>query len=27
VSRGMVNLTYGTRKKLERVAIGNTAWK
>jgi preprotein translocase subunit SecD len=27
VSRSMVNLTYGTRKKLERVAIGNTAWK
>ena len=27
VSRGMVNLTYGTRKKLENVAIGNTAWK
>src|SRR5689334_13444756 len=27
VSRGMVNLTYGTRKRLERVAIGNTAWK
>jgi len=27
VSRAMVNLTYGTRKKLERVAIGNTAWK
>jgi preprotein translocase subunit SecD len=27
VSRSMVNLTYGTRRKLERVAIGNTAWK
>jgi preprotein translocase subunit SecD len=27
VSRAMVNLTYGTRKRLERVAIGNTAWK
>jgi preprotein translocase subunit SecD len=27
VSRSMVNLTYGTRKKLERVAIGNTEWK
>jgi preprotein translocase subunit SecD len=26
VSRGMVNLVYGTRKKLERVAIGNTTW-
>src|SRR4249919_2282273 len=27
VSRSMVNLTYGTRKKLEGVSIGNTAWK
>ncbi len=27
VSRGMVNLVYGTRKKLDNVAIGNTAWK
>jgi len=27
VSRGMVNLVYGSRRKLERVAIGNTAWK
>jgi preprotein translocase subunit SecD len=27
VSRGMVNLVYGTRKRLERVSIGNTAWK
>jgi preprotein translocase subunit SecD len=27
VSRSMVNLAYGTRRKLERVAIGNTAWK
>src|SRR6266568_693646 len=27
VSRSMVNLSYGTRRKLERVAIGNTAWK
>ena len=27
VSRSMVNLVYGTRKKLERVSIGNTAWK
>jgi len=27
VSRSMVNLVYGTRKKLEGVAIGNTAWK
>jgi preprotein translocase subunit SecD len=27
VSRSMVNLTYGTRRKLERVSIGNTDWK
>src|SRR5467141_1996114 len=27
VSRSMVNLPYGTRRKLEHVAIGNTAWK
>ena len=27
VSRSMVNLAYGTRKKLEGVSIGNTAWK
>jgi preprotein translocase subunit SecD len=27
VSRGLVNLVYGSRRKLERVAIGNTAWK
>src|SRR5882762_4772605 len=27
VSRSMDNLAYGTRRKLERVAIGNTAWK
>jgi preprotein translocase subunit SecD len=27
VSRSLVNLTYGARRKLERVAIGNTAWK
>jgi preprotein translocase subunit SecD len=27
VSRGMVNLVYGTRRKLEGVSIGNTAWK
>jgi preprotein translocase subunit SecD len=27
VSRGIVNLVYGTRKKLEGVSIGNTAWK
>src|SRR5712692_593392 len=27
VSRSMVNLAYGSRRKLERVAIGNTSWK
>jgi preprotein translocase subunit SecD len=27
ISRCMVNLTYGSRRKLERVAIGNTSWK
>ncbi|OFZ72447.1 MAG: protein-export membrane protein SecD, partial [Betaproteobacteria bacterium RBG_16_64_9] len=27
VSRCLVNLTYGTRRKLARVAIGNTTWK
>ncbi|TMG74109.1 MAG: protein translocase subunit SecD [Betaproteobacteria bacterium] len=27
ISRSMVNLAYGSRRKLERVAIGNTAWK
>jgi preprotein translocase subunit SecD len=27
VSRCLVNLSYGSRRKLERVAIGNTAWK
>jgi len=27
VSRSMVNFVYGSRRKLERVAIGNTSWK
>jgi preprotein translocase subunit SecD len=27
VSRSIVNLVYGGRRKLERVPIGNTAWK
>src|SRR5215831_6450065 len=27
VSRSLVNLVYGSRKKLEGVSIGNTAWK
>ena len=27
VSRAMVNLLYGGRRKLERLSIGNTAWK
>jgi hypothetical protein len=27
VSRGMVNLLYGHRRRLQKLAIGNTAWK
>jgi preprotein translocase subunit SecD len=27
VSRGLVNLIYGSRQKIERLAIGNTVWK
>ena len=27
VSRAIVNLTYGHRRRVERLAIGNTAWK
>jgi preprotein translocase subunit SecD len=27
VSRALVNLIYGGRRKLERLAIGNTQWK
>ncbi len=27
VSRSMVNLMYGARRKLEKIPIGNTAWK
>jgi preprotein translocase subunit SecD len=27
VSRSLVNLVYGSRRRLARVAIGNTAWK
>ena len=27
ISRAMVNLFYGSRRRLERVAIGNTSWK
>ena len=27
VSRCLVNLTYGRRRKLEKLAIGNTSWK
>jgi len=27
ISRSMVNLAYGSRRKLEGVAIGNTSWK
>jgi hypothetical protein len=26
VSRGIVNLIYGGRKKVARVSIGNTEW-
>ena len=27
VSRSLVNLYYGSRRKLERISIGNTAWR
>jgi hypothetical protein len=27
VSRSLVNLLYGGRRKLARLAIGNTTWK
>src|SRR5581483_1730165 len=27
VSRSIVNLAYGSRRRLQRVAIGNTSWK
>ena len=27
VSRGLVNLTYGHRRRVARLSIGNTAWK
>jgi preprotein translocase subunit SecD len=27
VSRALVNLYYGSRRKLEKISIGNTAWK
>jgi hypothetical protein len=27
VSRCLVNLTYGNRRKLGKVAIGDTSWK
>ena len=27
VSRTLVNLFYGSRRRLERIAIGNTSWK
>jgi preprotein translocase subunit SecD len=27
VSRAVVNLTYGSRRRLEKLAIGNTSWK
>jgi hypothetical protein len=27
VSRAMVNLLYGHRRRVQKLAIGNTAWK
>ncbi|MDF3011712.1 MAG: protein-export rane protein SecD, partial [Burkholderiales bacterium] len=27
VSRGIVNLVYGHRRRVAKLAIGNTAWK
>jgi hypothetical protein len=27
VSRALVNLYYGNRRKLDRIAIGDTSWK
>jgi preprotein translocase subunit SecD len=27
VSRAMINLVYGHRRKVEKLSIGNTAWK
>ena len=27
VSRALVNLTYGSRRKIDGLAIGNTSWK
>jgi preprotein translocase subunit SecD len=27
VSRAMVNLWYGSRRRVDRIAIGNTSWK
>ena len=27
ISRAVVNLTYGSRRRLEKLAIGNTSWK
>jgi preprotein translocase subunit SecD len=27
ISRAVVNLSYGSRRRLERLAIGNTSWK
>jgi preprotein translocase subunit SecD len=27
ISRAVVNLSYGSRRRLEKLAIGNTSWK
>jgi preprotein translocase subunit SecD len=27
ISRAVVNLVYGSRRRLDRLAIGNTSWK
>jgi preprotein translocase subunit SecD len=27
ISRAVVNLTYGSRRRLDKLAIGNTSWK
>jgi preprotein translocase subunit SecD len=27
VSRGIVNLVYGHRRRVQKLSIGNTAWK
>ena len=27
ISRAVVNLVYGSRRRLDKLAIGNTSWK